>query len=190
MILNVTQQQIYQHFSTQITKTLEEHREKRLLIYGALICFLLVVCIALVMIRVWRKSTATAPAVFVLMLAASIGNVVVSFVVLFGALGHAKPEEKQAILSAGIGEIMAWLPAWCVLVVLAGVYFVIDRVQISRRRTASQLLPVIDGSVCAVHGDQPAVLTCARCGSFACAACISPGDVNCAACQARVGPTS
>lgn len=50
--------------------------------------------------------------------------------------------------------------------------------------------PIPDGAVCAVH-EQPALATCARCGSFVCGACGPLGEPPvCAECLERAAPRS
>ncbi len=46
-------------------------------------------------------------------------------------------------------------------------------------------------AVCPNHPQQPALLTCARCGTFACGACRSPADATlCGTCGGRFAPSS
>lgn len=47
-------------------------------------------------------------------------------------------------------------------------------------------IPAPEGARCAVHADERAMVSCARCGAFACAACAVDG-VRCATCVTKEG---
>lgn len=50
--------------------------------------------------------------------------------------------------------------------------------------------PLPEGARCAIHPDQPAARTCARCGNYLCSACTSAGTSGlCLTCASRVGQT-
>ncbi|MHB8877182.1 MAG: hypothetical protein ACYC8T_26085 [Myxococcaceae bacterium] len=59
-----------------------------------------------------------------------------------------------------------------------------DLVPATPKHVPQTLAP--DGSLCAVHKEAAAAITCARCGSFTCEACSGPDLTHCRPCLAKL----
>lgn len=160
-----------------------------------MLCLAFVLC-SVILVRRRREGTTIAMPVAIIGLGAVravlIGVTVVLLMGTFRQLAGVKAEEKQAVLSAGIDDAMAYTRFGMSfeLPLLLGAWLV-DRAlrkQQWPRPPPSQPAPA--GTRCATHTEVAATLICVRCGGFMCPVCGAADGSHCAACIARAATSA
>jgi len=153
-------------------------------------CIVFIACFVIMALRLRRGVTPLVPAVLCLLALLSLVLAFLMLTRLFHDVADVAPADKASLLANGIATTMNALvfrDLVALPLLLVGGYF-LDRRLRRRRVPAGPAQAAPEGSRCANHPDQPAVIVCPRCGTFACDACAAVDGKLCASCSGRLPP--